>query len=260
MIIATIAYLPPKRVEGSQAFHKNITHWRTQHPVHLASDDPSWGLSWRVDDPEKARTRKWFTVSNAVFLSCLSIANALKLDYFIYLESDSRVRGHDWDARMFEEHFSFGRDLACSGTPVLWDPHGAGNQSLRRTTDYAHEYMHRVGMPMCIYGLRQPHQMQGVWLYPNGSVAIYHTETLNSIFHSNGNILQKAFEIPAWDIAIAQGLWAKFGLSVFDRVAGLKCSYSGCTDSYFFLAERREMLMSGEKVAIHQVKSNDSMI
>lgn len=257
MNIGTISYLPPESFELAHAFRNNLAAFKSSHPVHLFSNDDSWGVKYRCPNPDIARTRNWFCISNYVFICALCVADKLGLEYFLYLECDSGVNGDGWDGKMFDEHFSY-KDALLSGTPCLWNSHGAGNASLARTVEYAHAYNAKSVSPMLIMGRGQPHERPGVCLYPNGSVAIYHTQTLKRIFPDYHDPLRQALAITAWDVAVGQGLWSQFGMVVFDKVAPLTCSFSGCTDSFMTEDDRVKLLREKRVVAIHQLKKPSS--
>ncbi len=254
MNIATVCYLPPESFELAHAFRNNLASFKSSHPVHCFSNDDSWNVKWRCPSPDQARSRNWFSLSNYVFICALCVADKIGLEYFLYLECDSRVRGDGWDGIIFDEHFAKPGRLV-SGTPIIWNLHGNGNESLIRSIDYAKEFNDRAKFPMLTLGQGQPHQRPGVWLTVNGSVAVYHTETMKKMFANYHDPLRQALNMGAWDFEIGQHLWGAHKMNVFDLVHGLTCTYSGMTDAFFDEGQRREMLMNG-KSAVHQIKSN----
>lgn len=257
MNIGTVCYVPPQSFELAHAFVDNLASYTPQHSVHLFSNDDAWKVKWRCPNPDQAKSRHHFTISNFVFFCALAVADRAGLDSFIYLECDSAVGREHWDEAIFDEHFTHEGAL-FSGTPVLWNSHGAGNDSLIRTVEYAHAYNAKAVAPMLIMGRGQPHERHGVCLYANGSVAVYHVETLKQIFPFYYDPLRQALSSTAWDMAIGYGLWSKFGMAVFDKVAPLVCSYSGCTDAFMSEADRVQLLRDKRVVAVHQVKNPKS--
>jgi hypothetical protein len=255
MKLGTVSYVRPTGTPCSDAFIRNIRGYKTAHSVELYSNDDSRQVKLACQPPEHFKSRAWFSLSNYVFLCGLNAAVLRGLDFFIYLEDDSRVLGDNWDEKVFDEHFSFDGAL-FSGTPVAWNAHGNGNESLSATIRYAHEYLEYSGIPMGIFMMGQPHERRGVTLYPNGSGAVYHTQTLVELFPGYQNAAKLCFEIGAWDMEIGRRLWNKFGMDVFKKVRGLKCGYSACTEAFTTEQQRIDMLISGRVVMSHQHKGS----
>lgn len=256
MNIGSIAYIPPRKFPGAQAFYTNVHAYKTKYPVYLFSNDQSWeGLCGHCDDPEKIRRGGPSVMSNAVFLNSLFIANELGLDWLFYLEADSRVKGDNWDERIFDEHFSLGPKVIASGSPVVFNPHAFTNASLTNFTEYAYEYLKRVKRPLCVYGNRQPHQIGQMAVYPNGSCAVYNVSTLKACFQRFQNPMQTAQHMAAWDISFGFFLGHTYHEHAFERVAGLKSVLSACTYVYYKEDELKFKLANGEVAAVHQVKS-----
>lgn len=256
MKIATIAYLPPMDFPGVMAFKDNLSSYNTRYPIVLYSNDKNHGTRWMCDDPERVKCARWYVVSNAVFLSGLYIAQRMGLDYFFYLESDSRVRGDHWDEVVFSEHFALDDRVVTSGTPILWDIHSYGNKCLRAGIEYASAHMKKTGRPPGIFGRKQPHDASGLSVYANGSCAIYKTTECLEAFHGYENPLDFALKITAYDLHYGQHLGHKYRENVFDVVGGLAKVFSGCTDVFVDYEERKRLLSSGEVVAMHQAKDD----
>src|SRR5258706_1351671 len=105
MKIEIIGYVPPRGIGHPEAYLANIGAFKTEFPVSLFSDYPDWGLR-QSDNPGKVKHRQFgHWVSNYAFFIALQYAVACKLDYFLYLEEDCRVRGDGWDGRMMEEAY-----------------------------------------------------------------------------------------------------------------------------------------------------------
>jgi len=62
-----------------------------------------------------------WSISNRIWWECLRLAFERGLDYFIYLESDCRVAGDEWDGKIFDAFFKAGPNAVCGGTPVIWN-------------------------------------------------------------------------------------------------------------------------------------------
>lgn len=252
MKIEVVGYVPPRGIGHPEAYLANIGAFKTEFPVSLFSDYPDWGLR-QSDNPGKVKHRQFgHWVSNYAFFMALQYSVACKLDYFIYLEEDCRVRGDGWDGRMMQEAYEQNPAFAAAGSTVCYNPSGSGHETLKLVTDYAHRFLEYTGLAMPIYGFRP-----GLTLYPNGAGAIYRTEIVERIFRGFHNDLARASQVSeAWDLTIGRELFAMYGNEVFNLVLPLSCSYSGCTDDLISWPQRQQMLESGEKCLIHQCKTD----
>lgn len=96
----------------------------------------------------------------------------------------------------------------------------------------------------------------GLWLYPNGAGAIFHTATVAAIYAgAKYDIGTYCATLSAWDTHAGKALWNQFGVECFDRFATLKSEYSGYHDTHYSFTDRQRMLTSGEVVLVHQCKS-----
>jgi hypothetical protein len=207
----------------------------------------------QCQSPEVVRHPKIkFRMSNHAFLTGLSFALAKGVSHFLYLEEDSRVRGDGWAARLFDEFLTYPRAV-CGGTPVAYNVSDSGHEVLSRITEFAADYLQASGTPMTLHGY-----MPQVYVYPNGSISIYDTQVAADIFRPLGferDIASAARINTAWDESFGKGLWQRFGIDVLDMLAPSVLSYSGCGDRLYTEAERIAMLESGERIAVHQIKT-----
>lgn len=257
MQCATIAYAPPPKSDQAQAFCHNISRYATHYPLHIYSDSDQWaGVKYHIDNPEVVRdARRPFTISNCVFLFGLRLALDLKLDYFLYLEDDCRVRGDQWDKVLFDEFFET-KDAVVGGSPIAYNIAHSGHAALKRAIEFAWRYQQKTGFAMPLYG-GIPGMGDQIAFYPNGAVAIYHTKTVADMFPGfSDDIGTTARRTTAWDLKIGLEMWRKFGISMFDRFAILTRSYSGYGETLVPEAARRHMLESGRVVAAHQFKGS----
>lgn len=249
MKIETIGYLPPPGIGYPESFLANLSAYKTEFPIVLYSDHTDWHLRF-CENPARVKNRQFpHWISNFVFFMGLQYAIASKLDCFIYLEADVRVRGDNWDRRMMEEAMVEPRFVAA-GSAVIYNISGSTHTSLKLATNYCYEVLRKTNIAVPIYGFRK-----GLSLYPNGAGAIYRTEVCERIFRGFQNDLMRSSCVPeAWDIQIGKSLYEMFGDEVFELMVPLACSYSGCGDELTTESERINMLTSGAKVLCHQVK------
>jgi hypothetical protein len=261
MNLATISYLPPRGQLNSEAFVANLAHWPGSLPLHLYSDDASWGPDiHHVANPEVVRNQKhWFSVNNLVFLFALKLAIDLKLDYFLYLESDARVRGEHWDQIIFDDCFRENRQPLLYGTPVIFNLSQSGPTPLLRGIDIAYRFIAMTGCPTAVHG-SWPGAKFKFALFPNGALGIYHVPTLAQLFQGfEADIGRYAASITAWDCEIGQRFYQYFGDGIFDQFQFATRCYSGYGDELTTLDQRKALLYSGKISAVHQAKTNDPM-
>lgn len=260
MQFATIAYLPPRGRFNSDSFFRNLEAWPPKHPLLLYTDDPSWGPSWAVhivQNPESYRNRYPYSVNNAVFLMGLLLAIQQGIEFFLYLESDCRVRGDNWDDTIWQD-FQTWKNPVAWGSPIIYNQSQNGHDNLKAATELAWTYQKETGLAVPQYGA-WPGAGKDLCLYPNGAIGIYHTQTIAKIFpNATTRFHEEVASMIAWDVSIGAGLWRIFHEDIFNRFAFSRVTYSGCGDSLVTAGGRRYMLESGSKVAVHQWKGTET--
>jgi hypothetical protein len=71
------------------------------------------------------------------------------------------------------------------------------------------------------------------------------------------NPLLAAKELKYYDHFVGVKFWEVYGDRVFDKIAWTTPAYSGCGDRWYTEAERINMLYTGKKIAVHQIKRDD---
>lgn len=258
MNLGTIAYCPPKGILNSDAFYDNITKSKAHHPLFLFSDDSRWNPSQLIKWPEFPGRRPGWTINNFVFLKSLEIARAAKLDYYLFLESDSRVFGDGWDDIVLSEYFQrYPNGVACAGSIVAWDVNAGGKEFASKVIEKAFRYQEAAGIPACFYSGKNPNDCSGGCFYPNGSGAVFDTKAMLAIFSGfDLDILGYSKRITAYDLAIGRALWSYHGPRAVDYVGWLTKSYSGFGNCVVSYEERKRLLLSGQCSIIHQCKDD----
>lgn len=256
-----VCYVPPSGKLNSEAFLRNVSAWQVNCPIYLYSDQLRDSVTNQIPNPEVVKNpRRWWNVNNCCFYFGLKLAIDAKLEYFLYLESDCRVRGDGWADKMFADAIEQMPNPVIYGSPIIYEIASSGYVPLRRATEFCCKHLSETGLAVPVYG-GFPFRHNQIYTYPNGALGIYHTPTMAEIFHGfDRDIGHCAMNTTAWDIEVGIRLWNKFGLEIFDRFAISHVSYSGCTDQLVTEAERKEMLMRGERVAVHQVKANEDWL
>ncbi len=249
---AVIAYLPPPSHGNPQAFLANMQANPAGVDVHFYSDHAAYGVNPCQSPTVVFHPHAKFRISNHAFLSGLKLAIDKEVTHMLYVEEDSRVLGDGWAERLFQEFLTY-PNATTGGTPVAYNISDSGHIALRRVTEFAADYLRAAGTPMTIHGY-EPH----FYFYPNGSLSILDVQMMQAFFPAGfeNDISRSARTNMAWDEIIGRSLWATYGVDVFDHFAPSVLSYSGCGDRVYTEKERIEMLESGSKLAVHQVKSS----
>lgn len=258
MNLGTVLYLPPHGRLNSDAFAANLWKFKTRYPVLVLTDDSAWLHSRVIDNPEKIGRRPAHAINNFLWLKCLQLAGDSGLDYFIYLEADSRAGCDHWDARLFDEFFGrYPNGIDCAGSPVAWDLPNGGREFAMRIIEAASAYQKVAGVPMSFHGGKHPHDSSGSCYYPNGSCAIYSVAALLKLFAGfDRDIAGHARLIVPWDMEIGRRIWFNHSTNSDQHVGWLAGAYSGFGDAVVSLNERFDMLKSGRKCLIHQWKGD----
>lgn len=256
MKVGTITYSPPRGKLNSEAFMENLAKFKATYPLYVLSDDQSWNPSQVIPNPEIIGRRPAWGLNNLLFFEALLVAKKAGLEYFLYIESDSRVGCDGFDDRIFSEFFNRYRNgIACAGSPVAWDICSGGRDFAARVIDQVFRYQSAGALPACIYSSKHPFDQSGGCYYPNGSLAVYKTEAMCTVFGGFDNDLPSfSKQITAYDLALGKFLWNYHGPRAVEHVGWLTSCYSGYGNAITTEKERLQMLVDGSKVAIHQVK------
>lgn len=272
---ASLLYLPPANFSGANASTvlANLKKYPPKHRMLIYSDDESWKPEIEQEgwvfhklsqSPEVAR--KWvkpgpnmsWAVNNLIWLTGLNLAARHGFDHILYLESDCRVGRVGFDDIIFDEHFSIGKPLVCSGSLVVWNPMSGGPVGQRRWAELVSQNVKRnVYIPT--YGFKPSTDNTGSSVFPNGAGGVYSMVWMKILFNEalgvgeiSGKTLSGMF---AWDFWLGEKIWQAFGTDAYDVVAHLNCMFSGYADVLTSESERLAMLKNG-KVLVHQVKSD----
>jgi len=258
--VGVVTYCPPRGLLNSDAFYDNVTKSKMQHPLFLFSDDSRWNPSQLIAWPEFSGRRPGWTINNFVFFKALEIARAAKLDYYIFLESDSRVFGDAWDDVVFSEYFQrYPNGIACAGTMVAWDLCSGGREFAKKVISEAFAFQNATGIPMSFFSSKSPTDCSGAALYVNGSGAVYQTAAMLKIFGMDNpmiDLVTLAKRTTAYDLEIGRRLWNYHGPEAVNHVGWLRKSYSGFGDCIMNYESRKALLLSGQCSIIHQCKDD----
>lgn len=255
-----IGYVPPPTYGNPQAFLENIRHFRAEHELVLFSDydwpGPILKLNRTPDstpdpNPPPPGRKSWFR-NNLIFLTAIRVASSKNWTHMIYLEEDCRVGQNAWDWFMTDEFEEF-PDALMGGSVVCFDPCCHSMEATRRWQKLM-EMNSRRNYPIPTYGGNGSAEKKDPKIFVNGALGIYSIQFLTEIFDVN-NTITEAASMTAWDHEIGTRMWKRFAIESYDKVAHLSSMLSSYANVLTTEDDRRQMLMSGERVAIHQVKS-----
>lgn len=190
--------------------------------------------------------------SKFIFVQACKYALDSGFDEMMWIETDCRFSGDNWDDVLRQEHAGAG-DVSCSGTPVGWSLFSEGPKVSKAAVEFAHRYQSKTGRAMAVEGpMRESHPC----IFQNGALAWYSKELMDECFVSRITPGWEGLsQAEPFDLSVGRYLWSRFGEAMFNQVGILPSSYSGCGDHWYGLNDRLQMLSSGQIVAVHQVKS-----
>ena len=258
MKLGTVAYVPPPGICSSEAFMANITRFSAKYPLYIFSDSSINNPSRVIKSPEMVGRKPAWALNNLCWFRGLEMARDAGLDYFCYLEVDSRVGCKWFDDVVFTEYFErYPNGIACAGHPVAWDTSSGGREFAMRIVAEAFAFQEATGVPVSFYSSRDPRDCSGGAYYCNGSGAIYETKALLNIFSGfDISIEDYSRRLTAWDLAIGKFLWNYHGPRAVEHIGWLSRTISCFGDCILKADERKALLLSGKCSIIHQVKDD----
>lgn len=262
MKIATIAYVPPPQFGCATVFHDNLRKFRTRYPL-LVYSDHDWPDTIKIRNPEGVnqmmtnRTMNRWAVNNAIFLTGMRIAKSQGYTHVIYVESDCRVGCDNWDEQVFAEYFSLGKACIGAGTLACYNPCNYSRKAAMRWTELVAGNTKR-NIPVATYGWKGASDPGNTLIFPNGALSVLDVDWMARLFDLNRTIVS-ATEATAWDMALGQRVWKLFEEESFDVMGMLRSVFSSYGDILTTEAERLEWLRAGQYVAVHQVKSHETV-
>lgn len=277
MNLATLAYIPGQHFGHPQVFLDNLSKFPTKYPlitfshfndkadVHIGNPEIVAGA--RNNDG----TTKHYAISNLIFFTALRIARAKGLTHIIYIEPDSRVGATHWDERMFEEFFHSNRPTVLGGSICVYGPCASGSKATQRWMRFMQEELVKplpeayrqfgksaYRAPINCYGKDDEILNRKTCVFSMGSLSVIDVPYITSLFplENTGGLAEKA---GPWDLEIGFRLWDALQEHSYDVVHHISCILSTYGDGIMNEAERLELLRQKQVVAIHQVKSAETV-
>jgi len=247
-----LAYVPPPAFQTGPAFFKNISEFKTEHQLVLYSDHGYPGVV-RINNPEMVKGKSHWSVNNLAFLTGLRVAAKLQPDRIIYVESDCRVGADYWDLTLSQEMDKY-PDALIGGSMICYSPCNWDREFANRWSQCVSKNLRR-NFPIPTYGAGGSAERREPCVFVNGALGIYNFKLMYDTFGELKNTVNSSSSYFAWDWEIGKYLWKVYKHGLWEKVAHLTCIYSSYGDVLTDEAERQRMLMDGEVVAIHQIKS-----
>jgi hypothetical protein len=268
MKLAVVAYIPPPTYGCATTFYENLMRHKPKFPLLLYSDHPWDGAIRLKVSPDQIRLmqeakvrrtafNKW-TVNNAVFLTGMALAKREGYTRVIYLESDCRVAGENWDERIFDEYYGLGRPCIGAGTLACYNTCNFSREAAMRWSKLVAGNVKR-NMPIATYGWVGAANKHVSCVFPNGALSVLDVNWISDLFNNLENTVQTADDSTAWDMALGQKVWDLFAEDSFEVFGMLHSVFSSYGDVLTTEAERLQWLREGKYCAVHQCKSNETI-
>lgn len=257
MKYAILAYVPPARL-NSEAFVRNLKHYKTKYPVVWYSEEPGPYIV-PIPDPTSIKLSKnRVAIHNRIYLHGLEIAQKMKLKRFIYLESDCRVGCDHWDEAMFNEAEPY-KDMFASGTPGVYNSKAMPHAQEISVQHYCARYTSATGFKMPVFEAKTPRPTGCLFIM--GAGAVYNTAIMADLFMGfERDANQKAIQVPAFDLFIGMRCAKLFGPNAVNKLPFLTRSFSSYGSKINSESDRIDMLRTGRSCLVHQVKGNEDCI
>lgn len=263
MKLCILAYVPPPSRGHPQVFMENVRRFKPggNIPILFYSDHP-WAHLIKISSVEGFKGAKnaagqvnRFAIPNIVFFTGVRIAMAHGITHFLFLEDDCRVGCDGWAEKMFDEAFSLPTPWIEAGSMVTYNACNFGRQgAIRYTKSVVENFKVAPDQPLPIYGWKGAAEFNPSCVFVNGALGIYNVSWISKLFDLD-NTAKVAAQETAYDMAIGIKIWEKFGDRSYDLVQHTHTAYSGYGEVMTTESERMDMLRSGKVVAVHQVKS-----
>ena len=258
--LVVASYFPPVTYKGMYRFLRNIDQNAPSSPTVFFSDtghNRSMVGKWSRSKHSAEILRSWNASSIIGSEAFFGVAREVLhsgATHMLWLEADCRVTKPGWDEDILSE-FVCKRGACCGGTPVMWNAFSVGGRFDSAVLSFAARHLELSGIPPAFEG----GMYESTSIYPNGALAIYSIDELLSLFGWKAFVDPASCtkEITPFDHAFGLKMFERYGESVLDMIAPVSCSYSGCGDKRVSEAQRIEMVKSGSKVAVHQIKRDD---
>ena len=260
-----ICYVPPPHIGHPLAFSQNLRNFPPLHPLVIYSDhdySKEWpGCIKIAASPEIARvdTNK-MSCNNLVFFVGMRIAASRGFTHIMLLEPDCRVNAEHWDDIVWQEFQFKNPNAIAGGSMVVFNPCSYNRQSSEQYEKFLMDSKPSRIVPISITGSGNLAEKRDSCVFPNGAFAIYRMDWLLKTYPQITGKPQEYIALAkterTWDYSIGIRLWNEFHESVYDKVVSLGKVYSGYGQIMSTEDERKQWLIDGKVVGVHQIKSD----
>lgn len=264
MRLGVLGYIPPPTYGCARTFFNNVQAHPTAHELILFSDHDWPGTVKLKGSPEQLKGARMangqhnpFALNNVLWLTALRICREKAITHMLYLESDCRVGVKHWDDQVFEEFFSIGRPLICGGSLAVYNPCNYSAEAARRWATLVARNSRR-NFPIPTYGWLGAATQHPSCVFANGALAIYDVRWMQKYFNLD-DTANMAVQGTAFDLMVGQLIWKDFEEDAYEVVGHVTSIFSSYGDILSTEPQRLQMLRDGTHVAVHQVKSNETV-
>lgn len=177
-----IAYVPPPNIGHPDVFFRHLDEYPPKNRLYLMSDY-EWPKSSRIPDP----TVKWQNsdrIASTVFMHALKLAEKKGLTHFIYLESDCRMIGENWDVKLFDDFTAGGNGHIAGGNMGICSVKN-GDAAFRAQFE---ALARKFGVNDTRHKVHKTAILTHKWPHPvpipfvNGAVGVYSVKKLRELF------------------------------------------------------------------------------
>jgi len=259
--LGVVAYLPPKRLYPTDSFMANMKNFPTKNPLVLFSDEyEAEGVIKLNGNVEIAKDPKnKLAVNNLIFFTGTRIAASKGFSHVLLLENDCRVGKRYWDEILFEEFLSKNVNAIAGGSIAIFNPSCYTREAAARFEKYVADSLADRPCPMSITGSSNLAEKRDSCVFPNGAFAIYKMDWIIKTFPeitAQGKTVELARRVKTWDYAIGIKAWEEFRERVYDMIVPLNSVYSGYGNIMSTEDERKQWLIDGKVIGVHQIKSD----
>jgi hypothetical protein len=256
--LGIIAYAPVLDRLHPEPFIRNIKHWKTTNPIYWYSDYKGYDWAQHVSSPDILRKSKnKIACHNCLFLFGLRIAIENGLDKFLFLESDTRVRGDYWDDKVFSEAADLNPQAWVAGGPAIWNSQYLSPEVKSNVEWFIEDYRLRSGFITPEFRPRKDPDHSTPCIFIIGAGAVYNTKAMSELYKSQLDAPgHSAVRMPPFDLDIGTRTFRMFGKESVGKFSALTSVFSSFGDRVLNQTDRIALLKSGKVALIHQVKGD----
>lgn len=209
--------------------------------------------------PEVFKEHGTWALNNAVFFTALGFCFMKDIDFMLYVEMDCRVGRDNWDREVFEEALTQPNyeDAIAFGSVIFHSPCNYDARFTKLWADYMAQWNKaRKNFPVPTFGAGGSAEKREPNVFVNGALGIYNVKKLKEMFPQPFQPGMLATQCTAWDFEIGKRSWVRHKHDTVDKFRLLGSVYSTYGNAVTTEEDRKDMLLSNEFVAVHQIESD----